>query len=255
MNKFLKAICLLLAAMSLCMCAVSCDTASEKDLSDKAYYNYNESITGKGTSIKTMYVEREIDSKKTEDFVPSDKESDYVLISIKDYGDIVIVLREDVAPISVANFKKLVKSKFFNDTVFHRVIEHFMIQGGGCTVEKDKDGINSTFVPKESDSIYGEFSSNGFENNLSHIRGVISMARTNVPNSASNQFFIIHESNENSANLNNNYAAFGYVLAGMDVVDAIATCDVVDLDKDAPFPIEDVVIESVTFVEPKVALW
>ena len=81
------------------------------------------------------------------------------------------------------------------------------------------------------------------------------MARTSVPNSASSQFFIIHETNESSASLNGNYAAFGYVLAGMNVVDAIATCEVKDANTNAPSPVEDVIIESATFVEPKEKLW
>ncbi|MBP3376836.1 MAG: peptidylprolyl isomerase [Clostridia bacterium] len=186
---------------------------------------------------------------KVEDFVPSTKQSDYVLIKVKNYGDIVAVLRSDVAPITVANFKKLTSEKFFDGTVFHRVIENFMIQGGGCIVVKDDKGVD-TFKAKESPTIKGEFDSNGFTNNLYYVRGVLAMARTNVKDSASSQFYIVHKSNESSANLNGEYATFGYVLAGMDVVDAIATCKTFG-DANAPIPIEDVVIESVTFVEPK----
>ena len=255
MKRFLRVISFVLAILSLGLCAVACQNGDPTDFSSKAFYNYNTSSTGKGTNIKSMYVEREIDSMKVEDFVASDKESDFVLIKIKDYGSIVVLLRHDVAPVSVANFKKLVSEKFYDGTVFHRVIEHFMIQGGGYTVEKSEDGKSSTLVDKESESIFGEFESNGFENNLLHVRGVLSMARTSVPNSASSQFFIIHETNESSASLNGNYAAFGYVLAGMNVVDAIATCEVKDANTNAPSPVEDVIIESATFVEPKEKLW
>lgn len=258
MKRFLRVISFVLAILSLGLCAVACQNGDPTDFSSKAFYNYNTSSTGKGTNIKSMYVEREIDSMKVEDFVASDKESDFVLIKIKDYGSIVVLLRHDVAPVSVANFKKLVSEKFYDGTVFHRVIEHFMIQGGGYIIETEtnEDGVeNSKLVEKESESIFGEFESNGFENNLLHVRGVLSMARTSVPNSASSQFFIIHETNESSASLNGNYAAFGYVLAGMNVVDAIATCEVKDANTNAPSPVEDVIIESATFVEPKEKLW
>lgn len=258
MKRFLRVISFVLAILSLGLCAVACQNGDPTDFSSKAFYNYNTSSTGKGTNIKSMYVEREIDSMKVEDFVASDKESDFVLIKIKDYGSIVVLLRHDVAPVSVANFKKLVSEKFYDGTVFHRVIEHFMIQGGGYIIETEtnEDGVeNSKLVEKESESIFGEFESNGFENNLLHVRGVLSMARTSVPNSASSQFFIIHETNESSASLNGDYAAFGYVLAGMNVVDAIATCEVKDANTNAPSPVEDVIIESATFVEPKEKLW
>lgn len=258
MKKTLRVISLILAIISLGMCAAACQNGELTDFSSKAYYDYSTSNTGKGTNIKTMYVEREIDSMKVEDFVASDKESDFVRIDIKNYGSIVVVLRHDVAPVSVANFKKLVSEKYYDGAAFHRVIEHFMIQGGGYIIETEtnEDGVkNSNLVEKESrPAIQGEFDSNGFENNLYHVRGVLSMARTSVKNSASTQFFIIHETNEASASLNGDYAAFGYVLAGMDVVDAIAACQVFG-EENAPIPVEDVIIESATFVEPKDKLW
>ena len=247
MNTLKKVICLILAVCALCLVAVACDTNDKAN--DKAFYDYNSAKTGKGTDIKTMYVEREIDSMKVEDFEPSDKQSDFVLIKVKNYGEIVVLLRSDVAPITVANFKKLVADGFYNETVFHRVIEGFMIQGGGCIVEKNEDGKGETFVEKESPAIKGEFTSNGVENNLYHVRGIISMARTSVKDSASSQFFIIHQTGYSSTKLNGDYASFGYVLAGMDVVDAIATCKVIG-SSDAPIPVENVVIESITFVEP-----
>ena len=256
MNKFTKIICLILSICALCLCAVSCDKTEQSEVSDeirasdKAYYDYNNSFTGKGTEIRTLFVQREIDAMNVEDFEPSDKQSDYVLIKIKNYGEIVVVLRSDVAPITVANFKKLTSEKFFDGTVFHRVIENFMIQGGGCIVVKSEDGKSDTFEAKESPAIKGEFYSNGFENKLHHVRGVIAMARTSVKDSASSQFYIVHQSSDSAASLNGDYATFGYVLAGMDVVDAIATCKTFG-DANAPIPVEDVVIESVTFVQPK----
>ena len=244
MNKLLKIICLILAVCSISVFFVSCE---EDRIDNKAYYDYTSSDTGSGTSIRTKFVEREIDSMKVEDFVASDKESDYVLIKVKDYGEIVVVLRSDVAPVSVANFKKLVKDNFYAGTIFHRIIKGFMIQGGGMIATEDEDGNGVTYDSKETDAIFGEFYSNGFENNLYHVRGVISMARTSVMNSATSQFFIVHE---DSAHLNGEYAAFGYVLAGMDVVDAIANCKEF-IEPNSTMPMNDIVIESVSFVEPK----
>lgn len=248
MNKLIKAVCLILSVCSLGLFMISCE--KEEPITDKAFYDYNNSLTGKGTEIRTMFVEREIDTMKTEDFAASNKQSDYVLIKIKDYGDIVVVLRSDVAPITVANFKKLVSEKFYDGTIFHRVIEDFMIQGGGYYITKIDENGKSETEKKESAAIKGEFTSNGFENNLHHVRGVIAMARTSVKDSASSQFYIVHKSSQSAASLNGDYATFGYVLAGMDVVDAIATC-VTYGEADAPIPLYDVIIESITFVEPK----
>ena len=149
----------------------------------------------------------------------SKEPTDYVVLVVKDYGEILIELYPDAAPITVANFKKLVSEKAYNNTIFHRVINGFVIQGGGFNrgdrVERDR--------PNEADTIVGEFASNGYENPLSHARGVVSMARLGTDNdSASNQFFICH-TDERVQSLNGEYAAFGVVLEGMDVVDEIAT--------------------------------
>lgn len=114
------------------------------------------------------------------------------------------------APITVANFLKLIDENFFDGLIFHRVISGFMIQGGGM----DKD-----MNPKHTESIKGEFTRNGVDNPLKHTRGVLSMARTMFPNSASSQFFIMHA---DAPHLDGEYAAFGKVTEGMDVVDAIA---------------------------------
>lgn len=131
-----------------------------------------------------------------------------VEIKVKDYGTIVVDLYGNLAPITVNNFLKLVNEKFYDGLTFHRIISGFMIQGG---------------APKSSSSevetIKGEFAANGIENNLEHKRGVISMARTNVPDSASSQFFIMHA---DYPSLNGQYASFGMVRSGLDVVDKIA---------------------------------
>ena len=135
-----------------------------------------------------------------------------VVIKVKNYGDIVIELDPDAAPITVENFKKLVSERFYRKSSFHRIVDGFVIQGGASA--KDK----------EAATIKGEFSENGVDNPLKHERGVISMARLgNDPNSASSQFFIVLETSyNNTRSLDGKYAAFGRVIEGMDVVDAIA---------------------------------
>ena len=134
-----------------------------------------------------------------------------VRITMEDGGIIDIELNEEVAPITCENFKKLVGQGFYNGLTFHRVIPGFMIQGG------DPDG-NGTGGPGYE--IKGEFSANGFKNDLKHTLGVLSMARTLIPDSAGSQFFIMHKT---SPHLDGAYAAFGKVTEGQDVVDAIAT--------------------------------
>ena len=133
-----------------------------------------------------------------------------VEMSIKNYGIIKLELDADVAPITVENFVNLVNENFYAGKTFHRIIKGFMIQGGSS------DGLGYTGSDK---TIKGEFTSNGVFNNISHKRGVISMARSSDPNSASSQFFIVHEDSEY---LDGNYAAFGHVTEGMEVVDKIA---------------------------------
>lgn len=149
-----------------------------------------------------------------------------VLMSIKDYGDIKLELDADVAPVTVTNFVDLVNSKFYDGLTFHRIIEGFMIQGG----DPDGNGTGGS-----SKTIKGEFTSNGVENNISHVRGVISMARSNDPDSASSQFFIVHQ---DSTYLDGEYAAFGKVVSGMDVVDRIAA-DSNPIDNNGTIPSEN----------------
>ena len=161
----------------------------------------------------------------------TDEVTDYVVMDIKDFGPIVIHLLPDVAPETVANFKKLVSEGFYDGLTFHRVISEFMIQGG----DPQGNGYGGS-----NQTIKGEFAANGFENNLKHERGVISMARSDDPDSASSQFFIMHKT---SPHLDGYYAAFGYVTYGMDVVDAIAA---VKTDYYAK-PLTPVVINSVKF--------
>ena len=133
-----------------------------------------------------------------------------VRITMEDGGIIDIELNEEVAPITCENFKKLVKEGFYNGLTFHRVIPGFMIQGG-CPLGNGTGGPGW--------NIKGEFAANGVNNPLKHTRGVISMARSMNPNSAGSQFFIMHK---DAPHLDGQYAAFGKVVAGMDVVDKIA---------------------------------
>ena len=134
----------------------------------------------------------------------------YVEMCIEGYGKLVILLDATTAPVTVENFISLVESGFYNGLTFHRVIEDFMIQGG------DPAGNGTGGSDKD---IFGEFESNGHINDISHKAGVISMARSNDPNSASSQFFICNADSENA--LDGEYAAFGYVVEGMSVVKAV----------------------------------
>ncbi len=128
---------------------------------------------------------------------------------MKDYGTISVELDGDAAPITVANFLKLAGAGFYDGLTLHRVVPGFVIQGG------DPQGSGTG---GSDENIKGEFSANGVENNLSHTRGAISMARSQMPDSASSQFFIVHE---DSTFLDGQYACFGYVTEGIEVVDAI----------------------------------
>lgn len=149
-------------------------------------------------------------------------------------GDVIKAeLYPDVAPITVENFEKLINEHFYDGLIFHRVIEGFMIQGGG---------YDANNIQKEADSIKGEFASNGVTNDLKHTRGVLSMARTSVPDSASSQFFIMHK---DSPHLDGEYAAFGMVTEGMEAVDKIASTQTDAQDK----PITPVVIQTITLDE------
>lgn len=161
-----------------------------------------------------------------------------VLLNIKDYGEIKLELDADIAPITVTNFIKLVNEKFYDGLTFHRVIDGFMIQGG----DPDGDGTGGS-----KETIKGEFSSNGVTNNLSHERGVISMARSNDMDSASSQFFIMHEDN---INLDGKYAAFGKVTSGIEVVDKVVDAVSEYGDDNGMLPTENQpVIEYIKVIE------
>ena len=155
-----------------------------------------------------------------------------VIIEMENGKQIKLELYPDVAPITVENFEKLVKQGFYDGLIFHRVISGFMIQGG-CP-----DG---TGMGGPGWHIKGEFAANGVKNDLKHTRGVISMARAQMPDSAGSQFFIMHE---DAPYLDGQYAAFGKVIEGMDVVDEIAEAETDYQDK----PIENQIIKTIRLV-------
>lgn len=159
--------------------------------------------------------------------------TNFVTIEMESGDTITVELYPDVAPITVENFKNLVSESFYDGIIFHRVIAGFMIQGG------DPKGIG---IGGSDKTIKGEFKANGVNNTLSHKRGVISMARTNVPDSASSQFFICHA---DATFLDGNYAAFGAVVEGIETVDKIAAVRTDFRDK----PLVDQRMKAVYFVK------
>ena len=151
------------------------------------------------------------------------------IIKIKDYGEMELELYPEVAPITVDNFVKLVNKGFYNGLTFHRVIKGFMIQGG-CPRGNGTGGPGY--------EIKGEFAANGVNNPLKHTRGVISMARAMDPDSAGSQFFIMHK---DAPHLDGQYAAFGKVINGLEVIDKVASVRTDFRDK----PLTPVIIESI----------
>lgn len=156
---------------------------------------------------------------------------------VKDYGTIVLELDADVAPITVANFAKLANEGFYDGLTFHRIISGFMIQGG--------DPLG-TGMGGSDKNIKGEFSANGVQNSISHVRGTISMARSQSYNSASSQFFIVHE---DSTFLDGQYAGFGKVTSGMEIVDKICEDTKVEDDNGTVLQENQPVIEKITMID------
>lgn len=161
----------------------------------------------------------------------------HVIINVKDYGPISVELYADEAPITVTNFLNLAGEGFYDGLTFHRIITGFMIQGG------DPMGTGMGGADHE---IKGEFASNGVDNPLNHTRGAISMARSQFPDSASSQFFIVHQ---DSPHLDGEYAAFGYVTEGMDVVDKICEDTKVEDGNGTVAKENQPVIESIEVVD------
>lgn len=162
-----------------------------------------------------------------------------VKITVRDHGTMIAELYPEMAPKTVENFIKLVKEGFYSGMIFHRVIPGFMIQGGGFTESHEQ---------KHADAIRGEFRTNGFaQNTLKHTRGVLSMARTMDPNSASSQIFVMHK---DSPHLDGQYAGFGKVIEGLEVIDTVANVDTTTkMFYYQDWPVDDVVIESMEMLE------
>ncbi len=171
------------------------------------------------------HIEDTIDYESLPYFLYINETNPVVTITIKDVGEMKLQLFPDVAPNTVNNFINYIQNNSYDGSTFHRVIEDFMIQGG--------------IVSNTSCPIFGDFSSNGFTNDLSHDRGVISMARTSIKNSATSQFFIVHQA---STFLDGQYASFGGLISGFDILDIIAEVQTNGADT----PINNIIIESIT---------
>lgn len=231
----------LLAAVGLLtVLTVGCGAAGSKTAASKAAGGTAvesaapPSVSGTSASAAAETAPEEAGSGPADGYIESGEPSDFVDIRMDSGAHIVIELLPDTAPATVANFQKLVGAGFYDGLVFHRVIDGFMIQGG------DPEGTGLGGAP---DRISGEFASNGFDNTLSHRRGVVSMARSQDPNSASSQFFICQA---DSTFLDGDYAAFGRVLSGMDEVDRIARLKTDAADRPQAVP----VMKSVRMVLP-----
>ena len=161
----------------------------------------------------------------------------HVEIEVENYGTIKAELDESIAPVTVANFIDLAESGFYDGITFHRIMDGFMIQGGDPT---------GTGHGGSDQKIKGEFTANGFENSLSHKRGVLSMARSNDYNSASSQFFIVQS---DSLFLDGNYAGFGWVTDGMEIVDAICRDTPVQDNNGTVLPEDQPVITSIRVLD------
>ena len=217
MKKIKSILLVLLMALTLAACA-------DKDSGTQDNKKEEEKIVTE--DIKTGVV----DGYK---FTQVEEETDRVKIQMSNGDIILVVLSNKDTPITIKNFKKLVSQKFYDGLIFHRVIEDFMIQGG--------DPTGTGYGDDTTPTIKGEFSINGVDNKLPHTRGVISMARSEDPNSASSQFFIVHA---DSTYLDGSYASFGKVFAGLDVIDKIASVDTDYNDR----PLTEQKIHSIRFV-------
>lgn len=161
-----------------------------------------------------------------------------IKITVRDFGEMTAELYPEMAPKTVENFLSLIEKDFFSGMIFHRVISGFMIQGGG---------YDESFTQKDADAIRGEFRANGFaQNTLKHTRGVLSMARTQDPNSASSQFFIMHR---DAPYLDAQYAGFGKVTEGLEVIDKIAAVPTGRMGWFDDVPRTPVVIEKMEILE------
>lgn len=199
--------------------------------------NTENSTKENNTENKDKYIQNNQISNESEENNMYSTGKHHAEIVVKNYGTIALELDADVAPITVENFANLVNEGFYNGLTFHRIISGFMIQGG----DPLGNGTGGS-----SKTIKGEFASNGVKNSISHVRGTISMARSSMPNSASSQFFIVHQ---DSTFLDGKYAAFGTVTSGMEVVDKICADTAVEDDNGTVAKNNQPVIEKITIID------
>lgn len=205
---------------TICVLALIVSTAVFSGCSEKTESSSSSQSTSESSSEENL-----LSGKKT------------AVIDIKDYGKITLELDADTAPITVTNFVNLANQGFYDGLTFHRIINGFMMQGG------DPNGDGTGGSDKE---IKGEFSANGVANDISHTRGVISMARSTLYNSASSQFFIVHQ---DSTFLDGQYAGFGHVTDGMDIVDKICEETPVTDDNGTVSPDDQPIINTIDIVD------
>lgn len=234
--KLTKCLLVILCLSMLMTSLVACGSSETEK-------NPSETVNPNVGTCDMAAIEKEIDSMRVDAFEDTTEVTEYVKFTVKDFGEFVVRLRPDIAPITVDNFQKLVAAKFYDGLTFHRVYNNFMIQGGDP--KGDGTGGSDTVIK-------GEFAINGIRNDLSHITGVISMARRSLPyDSATSQFFIC-DADTAARSLDGKYAGFGYVVAGLEIVLAISDVAVEysgsgELSK----PIHTVTIEKVNFVKAK----
>ena len=216
------------------------EAVSEKEAEEAGFSDGSESESADSSDTESKDAEKESTDAAQGVLLDTSKEltgTHHAEIEVKDYGTIEVELDADSAPVTVTNFVKLAQDGFYDGLTFHRIIEGFMIQGG----DPNGDGTGGS-----DENIKGEFSNNGVENNISHTRGTISMARAQDPDSGSSQFFIVQA---DSTFLDGDYAGFGHVTEGMDIVDKICEDAKPTDDNGTISKEEQPVIEKVTIID------
>ncbi len=216
------------------------EAVSEKEAEEAGFSDGSESESADSSDTESKDADKESTDAAQGVLLNTSKEltgTHHAEIEVKDYGTIEVELDADSAPVTVTNFVKLAQDGFYDGLTFHRIIEGFMIQGG----DPNGDGTGGS-----DENIKGEFSNNGVENNISHTRGTISMARAQDPDSGSSQFFIVQA---DSTFLDGDYAGFGHVTEGMDIVDKICEDAKPTDDNGTISKEEQPVIEKVTIID------
>lgn len=235
MKKSYIIIAVVIAIMIIAMGIYAVVNNNKKD--EEKRKNTNEESNSISGNIEKNQVENTQTNNESEENKMYSTGKHHAEIVVKNYGTIALELDADIAPITVENFANLVNEGFYNGLTFHRIISGFMIQGG----DPLGNGTGGS-----SKTIKGEFASNGVKNSISHVRGTISMARSSMPNSASSQFFIVHQ---DSTFLDGQYAAFGTVTSGMDVVDKICEDTVVEDNNGTVAAKNQPIIEKITMID------